>query len=134
VGATDVRRVALEVAARFAMGYAGWHLVDDALVSVVLAVVLPLGAAVVWGVFRVDGDPKVAPVPVPGVVRLCIEVDFFGAAVVLPAVVGQVGAAVILGAVVVGHYAWGYRRGEVAGRGAGRGAGVWQGAGRSPPP
>jgi len=110
VGPNDVLRFALEVAALFAMGYAGWHLVDDALVSVVLAVVLPLGAAVVWGVFRVDGDPKVAPVPVPGVVRLCIEVDFFGAAVVLLAVVGQVGAAVILGALVVGHYAWGYRR------------------------
>lgn len=110
VGPNEVLRFGLELAALFALGYAGWNLVDDALVSVVLATVLPLLGATVWGVFRVDGDPKVAPVPVPGVVRLCIEVDFFTTAVVLLAVVGRAEVAGILAALVVGHYAWGHRR------------------------
>ncbi|MQC18044.1 MAG: DUF2568 domain-containing protein [Chloroflexi bacterium] len=110
VGPNEVLRFLLEIAALFALGYAGWNLVDDALVSVVLATVLPLLGATVWGVFRVDGDPKVALVPVPGVVRLCIEVDVFTSAVVLLAVVGQAVAAGILAALVVGHYAWGHRR------------------------
>ena len=110
VGPNEVLRFLLEMAALFALGYAGWNLVDDALVSVVLATALPLLGATVWGVFRVDGDPKVAPIPVPGVVRLCIEVDVFTSAVVLLAVVGQAVAAGILAALVVGHYVWGHRR------------------------
>ncbi len=110
VGPNEVLRFALEIAALFALGYAGWNLVADALVGVVLATALPLVGATVWGVFRVDGDPKVAPVPVPGVIRLCIEVDFFTAAVVLLAVVGQAVAAGILATLVVGHYVWGRDR------------------------
>ncbi len=110
VGPNEVLRLVLEVAALVALGYAGWNLVDDALGRVALAVLLPLFAAGIWGVFRVDDDPKVAPVPVPGIVRLCIEFDFFAAAVVLLVVVGQVVGAVILGGLVLGHYAWGYRR------------------------
>lgn len=110
IGPNEVFRFALEIAALVALGYAGWNLLDDTLVSVVLAVALPLAGAVAWGVFRVDGDPKLAPVPVPGLVRLCIEVDFFAAAVVLLAVVGQFATAVTLAALVGVHYAWGYRR------------------------
>ena len=110
VGPNEVLRFILEMVALFVLGYAGWNLVDDALVSVVLATALPLLGATVWGVFRVDGDPKVAPVPVPGVVRLCIEVDIFTTAVVLLAVVGQAVAAGILAVLVVGHYAWGHQR------------------------
>lgn len=110
MGPNEVLRFALEMAALVAFGYAGWHLVDSALVSVILVVALPLVAAVAWGVFRVDGDPKVAPVPVPGLVRLCIEVDFFTAAVILLAVVGAWLAAGVLAVLVVFHYAWGYRR------------------------
>ena len=110
VGPNEVLRLLLEMAALVALGYGGWQLVDDPLVSIVLAVVLPPVAALVWGMFRVDGDPKLAPVPVPGLIRLCIEVDFFTAAVVLLAVVGAWTAAGILAALVVLHYAWGYRR------------------------
>jgi len=109
VGPNEVLRFALEVAALVALGYAGWNLVEDPLGRVGLAILLPLFAAGIWGVFRVDGDPKVAPMPVPGIVRLSIEFDYF-AAVVLLVVVGQVVGAVILGVLVLGHYAWGYRR------------------------
>jgi Protein of unknown function (DUF2568) len=47
----------------------------------ILMVVLPLIAAVVWGTFNVKGDPSrsgKAPVPVPGILRLLIELVFFG--------------------------------------------------------
>ena len=112
IGPNEVLRLVLEVAALVAFGYAGWNLVDDTLVSVVLSVALPVLAAAVWGTLRVDGDPagKVAPIPVPGLVRLCVEADFFAAAVILLAVVGQLVAAAILGGLVVFHYLWGYRR------------------------
>lgn len=46
----------------------------------VLMIALPLFAAVVWGTFNVKGDPSrsgKAPVPVPGPVRLLIELAFF---------------------------------------------------------
>lgn len=112
IGPNEVLRLVLEIAALVALGYAGWNLVEDTLVSIVLAFALPMLAAAVWGTLRVDGDPagKLAPVPVPGLVRLCIEVDFFAAAVILLAVVGQLIAAAILGGLVVFHYLWGYRR------------------------
>lgn len=110
VGPNEALRFLLEVAALVALGYAGWSLVEDTLASVVLAVALPLVAAAVWGIFRVDGDPNLAPVPVHGLVRLSIEVDFFAVAVIMLALVGAWTAAGILAALVVLHYAWGWRR------------------------
>lgn len=46
----------------------------------VLMIVLPALSAVIWGTFNVKGDPSrsgKAPVPVPGIVRLFIELDLF---------------------------------------------------------
>ena len=110
IGPNEVLCFLLELAALGALGYAGWSLVEDDLVRALLAAAFPLVGAMVWGVFRVDGDPKVAPVPVPGVARLAIEVAFFGAAVAGLAVVGATVASAILAGLVVLHYAWGYHR------------------------
>jgi hypothetical protein len=47
----------------------------------ILMIVVPLLAAVIWGTFNVKGDPSrsgKAPVPVPGLIRLLIELCFFG--------------------------------------------------------
>ena len=47
----------------------------------VLMIVFPLIAAVIWGTFNVAGDPSrsgAAPVPVPGIVRLLIELLILG--------------------------------------------------------
>lgn len=41
---------------------------------------LPLIAAVLWGTFRVPNDPGKAPVAVPGILRLFLELAYFGAA------------------------------------------------------
>jgi hypothetical protein len=46
----------------------------------ILMILIPLLAATVWGTFNVKGDPSrsgKAPVPVPGIVRLLIELGFF---------------------------------------------------------
>ena len=47
------------------------------------AVALPIGAAALWGVFAVPDDPSRggnAPVPVPGGLRLLLELGIFSAA------------------------------------------------------
>jgi hypothetical protein len=47
------------------------------------AIALPLCAALIWGLFAVPGDPSrsgKAPVPVPGALRLALELAFFAAA------------------------------------------------------
>jgi hypothetical protein len=51
--------------------------------GIVLMVLVPLTAAVLWGTFNVEGDPSrsgKAPVPVPGIVRLLLELAILGSA------------------------------------------------------
>lgn len=48
--------------------------------QLLLGIVLPLGAAIIWGVFRVPNDPGPATVAVPGYVRLVIEWGIFALA------------------------------------------------------
>jgi len=50
----------------------------------VLMIAIPLLAAVVWGTFNVKGDPSrsgKAPVPVPGFIRLLVELAILGSAI-----------------------------------------------------
>jgi len=75
-------RFLLEIIALIAIGALAKVQFSGAL-GFILMVVLPLFAAVVWGTFNVPGDPSrsgKAPVPVPGIVRLLIELDIFGCA------------------------------------------------------
>jgi hypothetical protein len=72
-------RFALEMVGLFAIGLWGWNQGDGAMRSV-LALGLPVLAAVIWATFRVPGDSSSsgrAPVPVSGFVRLLIEIIFF---------------------------------------------------------
>jgi len=82
---------AVMLAARFLLelcglaGFAawGWSIGNGGLWGTVLAVVLVLLAATVWGVFRVRHDPpgkSEQPVVVPGWVRFALELAFFGLA------------------------------------------------------
>ncbi|MCI0714312.1 MAG: YrdB family protein, partial [Chloroflexi bacterium] len=65
-------RFFLELAALYAMGYWAWTQ-NEGLLRIVLTIGLPLVAAAMWGVFRVPGDPKDAPVAIPGWLRLVLE-------------------------------------------------------------
>ena len=109
IGPNDVLRFALELGALAAVGWWGWT-ADHGGPRIVVAIGLPLLVAVLWGTFRVHGDPGDAPVAVPGPVRLALEAAVFGAATI--ALVDAVSPAVGLGfgVVVVGHYLVARRR------------------------
>ena len=98
-------RFVLEIAALIALGVGAYSAASGPL-AWVLAIVVPLVAAVVWGTFNVPGDASrsgKAPVAVQGWVRLPIELAVFGTAVVLLSIAYPV-AAVLLGVAVVIHY------------------------------
>jgi hypothetical protein len=99
----------LELTILASLGYWGWT-VHEGLGSALWGIGLPLTAAVLWGTFRVPGDPGDAPVPVPGPVRLLLEAVLFSAAVGLLAAAGREALAVALGAAVVVHYGVSYDR------------------------
>lgn len=86
-----------------ALAYWGWTQ-NEGLLRVVLAVGAPLLAAVLWGVFRVDGDPKKAPVAIPGVLRLLLELALFASGVIALAAAGQSTLAAVFGVLVVLQY------------------------------
>ncbi|TPJ51697.1 DUF2568 domain-containing protein [Mesorhizobium sp. B2-7-1] len=76
-------RFLLELAALLGLGMAGWSL-SEGWWRWLFALALPLIAAALWGIFAVPDDPSRsgrAPVPVPGAVRLVLElVVLFGGA------------------------------------------------------
>lgn len=97
-----VLRFLLELAALAAMAYWGWT-AHEGFWQLVCAAGLPLIAAVLWGTFRVPDDPGKAPVPVPGTLRLLLEIVFFGTAVWLLTATTP-GVALVFGGLVVLHY------------------------------
>ncbi|MEZ5383836.1 MAG: DUF2568 domain-containing protein [Microthrixaceae bacterium] len=93
-------RIVCELVALYGIGAGVWSGTS----SWLAALVLPVIAATVWGVFRVPDDPKPPPVVVPGVVRLAIEALVLGAgALGLGAAHGWL-AAGIFGGVLAVHY------------------------------
>lgn len=105
-------RFLLEVAALLAVGYWGWS-TGSGVLRFVLALGLPLMAAVLWGTFRVPNDPSSsgrAPVPIPGILRLLLELALFAFATWALYDAGAVQLSWILGLVVVVHYALSYDR------------------------
>lgn len=72
-------RFLLEISTLAALGFWGSTLAEGPL-RLLPAILLPLLAAAVWGTFAVKDDPSrsgKAPVPVPGIIRLIIELGFF---------------------------------------------------------
>ncbi len=72
-------RFALEMAALLALGLWGWQHSED-WTRFLLAFGIPLVAAIAWATFRVPNDPGPAPVAVPGIVRLILELALFASA------------------------------------------------------
>ena len=105
-------RLILELAAYFALGYWGWTQ-HEGIWRFVWGIGLILVAAIIWGTFAVPDDPSrsaKAPVPVPGAVRLIIELAFFAAGTWAFIAAGQPIWGLALGILTVIHYAFSYDR------------------------
>jgi len=99
-------RFLVELAALTCWAVVGWEVGGDTW-GWVLAIGFPTVAASTWATFRVPGDlsaGKGGPIPVPGLVRLVVEVDVLVLAAVFAIVVGQVVLGVVVLVAVVVHY------------------------------
>lgn len=105
-------RFILELAALFALGYWGWTQ-HAGIWRFIWSIGLIGLAAVVWGTFAVPDDPSRsgnAPVPVPGFLRLIIEIVIFAAGVWAFYAAGLPVIALIFGILTIIHYAISYDR------------------------
>jgi len=105
-------RFLLELAALFAMAYWGWTQ-HGGFIRIILAVGTPLVAAVLWGTFAVPNDPSrsgKAPVPVPGIIRLILELAIFAAGAMAFFASGLTTVGLIFSAVAILHYLVSYDR------------------------
>lgn len=105
-------RFLLELSALGIMGYWGW-MQGEGVFRFVLAIGIPIMAAVAWGIFAVPDDPSrsgQAPVPVPGAVRLALELAILGFAAWALYSTGHTLLSLIYGAIVVVHYLVSYDR------------------------
>ncbi len=101
-------RLVLELAALVGLGFGGYALAWAGWGAVVLTIVPPVAAAMVWGTFAVPEDPSRsgrAPVPVSGRVRLVIESVVFAAAAAAFLLADMPVAVAVLGVGVIAHYA-----------------------------
>jgi hypothetical protein len=104
-----VVRFGLELAMLVALGVWGWQQRGDWL-RFVLAIAIPLIAAALWGTFRVPNDPRSAPVAVPGILRLALELALFAFATWALYDAGYSRLSAIFGIIVLVHYAISYDR------------------------
>jgi hypothetical protein len=102
-------RFLLEIAMIFIAGYWGWHLTTT-WARYLAAAGFPVIAAVLWAVFRIQNDPKPAPVEVPGPVRLLLELALFSWAIWALHALGNTELSQIMAVVVVVHYLVSYDR------------------------
>ena len=75
-------RFILELASMAVFAWWGYHLFETGL-RILTAILLPIGFAIVWGVFAVRDDPSRSGktvVQTPGIIRLILELALFGTA------------------------------------------------------
>jgi hypothetical protein len=99
-------RLLLELAALGGLGARGWTW-SDGWVRYALVIGMPVLAAAAWGTFAVLNDPSrsgSAPVPVPGYVRLLLELTILGLGAWALGAAWRPAAAYVMGAAVVLHY------------------------------
>jgi|SRR6185503_3965201 len=102
-------RFALEILMLIILACWGWHLSQTWTRYVAMAG-FPVIAAVLWGIFRIQNDPKPAPVEIPGPVRLLLELALFGWAVWALYKLGKPGLSEIMALIVIIHYLVSYDR------------------------
>lgn len=104
-------RFVLELYALYAMGYWAWNRFEG-WTRFLFVILAPLLAAAAWGIFRIPSEsPRAhAVIPVPGIVRLIIEICFFGFAVWGLRDAGAAQASLIFGIAALVHYILSYDR------------------------
>jgi hypothetical protein len=105
-------RFLLELTALTATGIWGWRY-SDGWFRFVLAFGIPVILAAIWGTFAVPNDPSrsgKAPVAVPGIIRLVIELAIFSLAIWTLQDIGFARLSWILGITVALHYIISYDR------------------------
>lgn len=102
-------RFGLELAMLAAWALVGWSF-SSASWRLLPAILLPLAAAALWGVFRVPGDGGPPVIVTPGPLRLLLEALLFGGAVYGLWATRHATFAAILGGLALFHYALGYDR------------------------
>ena len=105
-------RFGLEIGAILSFGIWGFRQADDWL-RYLLAILLPLLFALLWGVFAVSGDPSRSGktvVPTPGPIRLILELVLFGGAAWMLIHLGYAKLGWIFAGLVFLHYASSYDR------------------------
>ena len=108
----SVVRILLELTSIVTFGYWGYHQSEGG-TAILLAILLPLGYAVLWGVFAVRDDPSRSGktvVQTPGIIRLMLELALFGAAAWMQLDLGHSLLALILGVAITVHYLVSYDR------------------------
>ncbi|HEY9002305.1 MAG TPA: YrdB family protein [Mucilaginibacter sp.] len=101
-------RFLLEIAMLIALSYWGWHLNGSWRYIGVAG--LPIAAAALWGIFRIPNDPKPAPVAIPGIFRLLLELGLFGFASWALYDLGYSTLSILMASVVIIHYMVSYDR------------------------
>ena len=105
-------RFALEIGAIISFAIWGFKLLDS-WVSIILAILLPLIFALLWGVFAVPNDPSRSGktvVVTPGPIRLVLELVLFGAAAWMLFDLESLKLGWIFSTVVLIHYVSSYDR------------------------
>src|ERR1700742_582088 len=102
-------RFLLEIVMLIILGCWGWHL-SETWIRYIAAIGLPLIAAALWGIFRIENDPKPAPVAIPGILRLILELGLFALTSWALYDLGYSHLATIMAAIVILHYIVSYDR------------------------
>ena len=105
-------RFALEMTALLALGVRGSRQ-GEGVLSVVMALGVPILAAVLWGTFAVPDDPSRsgrAPVPVAGIIRLVYEIVFFSFAAWALLSIGSATLSLAFSVTVIVHYVLSFDR------------------------
>jgi hypothetical protein len=102
-------RFVLEIVMLIILACWGWHL-SETWLRYLAAAGFPVIAAVFWGVFRIQNDPKPAPVETPGPVRLLLEFLLFGWAIWALYQLGKTEPDEIMAFIVIVHYVVSYDR------------------------
>ena len=102
-------RFFLEIGVLLVVGVWGWQK-GEGWQRFALAFGVPIVLAILWATFRVQDDPGVPPVAIPGLLRLIFELAVFGFAVWTLLDIKLVTLSWVFGAVLTIHYITSYDR------------------------